>query len=136
MESDSINQNFVDDNGKFDEKKFNKAFDEFKLNRRLDAREKEKSKLAQLAKAPEEKPFYKYSIGETLIAIKDNWFEILDDLLQYKIESKTFTKDLRPYFIGLTLIIVGVIIMLYQFLFNPEVEHKNIPKLNFVLKID
>ncbi|MBA42884.1 MAG: hypothetical protein CMF62_02605 [Magnetococcales bacterium] len=127
---------FVDESGKFNIKKFNKDFDEFKLNRRLEAREKEKSKLAELAKKPEEKPFYKYSIGETFIATKDVWFELLDDLLQGKYNAETFTQGYRPYFIGLTLVVIGIIIILYQYLFNLDEKKQITPKIKLSLDME
>jgi hypothetical protein len=109
----------------FDVKKFNLDFDVDKALQKKIAREKEKKKLASLEKPEIKKKIYELSVGEILIGIKDTWFDILDDLLQYKFSLDIFIKGNRLFFIGLTIAIIVLIIYLYELLTNNDDENKD-----------
>jgi len=114
------NTNFINSDGKFDEKKFNKAFAEFKISNQLEARSKETAKFASLSNVKEIKPIYEYSIGESLIGIKDTWYQILDDILQQQYSKEIIINKNRPYFIGLTLVLFSIFFIIFNY-FNQTV---------------
>lgn len=101
-----------------DQAAFRKNMEEMQLKQR----EKDAIYLAQLAEKPKEKEIYEYSLGETLVAIKDTWFAVLDDLLRQKPYTEVF-KDNRVYFIGVSIVIITIGICLYNAVFGSWIEH-------------
>jgi hypothetical protein len=97
----------------FDINKFNKTFESQKETVNTDSLE-----LQELNKQEKPKKLYNYSLMELLIGIKDTWFYLFDDLLQKKFYTETFTKDNRPFFIGLTIVLFVIIIYLYNIIFD------------------
>ena len=61
-------------------------------------------------------------MGEIIIGIKDTWFGILDDLLLQRFTFDTFTKDSRLFFIGITLVIFGIVFYVYGYLVDENEE--------------
>lgn len=113
----------------FDLQKFNLEFEKEKDRRKEEIAKKEQAKLDLLNKDPPPKPVYKYSIGEIFIGIKDSWFDILDDILQYGITQDTFTKNNRLYFIGITFIFLVSILFIYNSLLGEDYNKKSITTL-------
>ena len=100
--------------GNFDLQKFNKAFEQNKVQTSQINSSLESQRLAKLnSLAPPLKP-YQLSFSEILIGIKDSWFELIDELLQSQFYMETFTKKNRMFYIGLTIVIIIIIIYLYD----------------------
>lgn len=100
--------------GQFDLQKFNKAFEQNKVQTSQINSSLESQRLAKLnSLAPPLKP-YQLSFSELLVGIKDSWFELIDELLQSQFYIETFTKKNRMFYIGLTIVIIVIIIYLYD----------------------
>lgn len=108
----------------FDVQDFNKKFNEDKAKRKEESKQRELDKLAELNKPVREKRLLEMNFADILIGIKDSWFGILDDLLQQKYTFDTFTKHNRLFFVGLTLILIGLIVFVYNFLVDDPEEEK------------
>jgi hypothetical protein len=106
--------NFTNGN-KFDTVKFNQAFDQQKTLGKQQQLVEEQATLNQLNTTISAKRIQDFTFLDILIGIKNTWFSVLDDLLQQKFELSTFTKQNNLFFIGLTLIIFGIIFYLYNF---------------------
>ncbi len=121
-------------NNKFDIDKFNLEFDQYRARRKTEMEEKKEAVLSELNKPKEVIPIYNEPLGQVLVRTKDVIFGTLDDVLQRKFESKTFTKDNRLFYIGLLFLFVGAIIFLYHILLG-KVGNKGSDEGSGVLKI-
>lgn len=116
----------------FDTQSFNAEFEKDKLERKIAEDKAMREKLEELSKKEKVVPIYEYSIAQTLVAIKDSWFDMLDDILQYNFSRELVTKDYRLYFIGITLIIVSVLLYTYTILTKtPKIEKPCCPPPRF-----
>ena len=61
----------------------------------------------------EERKIYNENIGRILINMKDELFDLLDDLIQNKIEIKTFTKNNRLFYIGILFVTLSIFLLGY-----------------------
>jgi hypothetical protein len=122
--------------GKFDIDRFNRDYDQYKKQRTNEMEEKLTHKLEILNKPPEEIPIYQHSIGKIFIDTKDAIFEILDDLLQFKFNLNTFTRDNRLFYIGIFLIFIACFMFLYTLVLSDENEIKKTNNNEILLKID
>ena len=61
------------------------------------------------------KPFYKLSMFEILINMKNTWFEIMDDITRTRVDSQILTKNNRLFYVGLTLLILAIIMFMYDY---------------------
>ncbi len=122
-------------------KKFNLQFDKLKADSKEKYKKNQEDRLLKLnseANKPSDVPFYKKNIGQLFIGIKDTWFEILDDILDKQFSIKIFTKDNRLFFIGLTICIIGFILVIYDMFMNPSedsTENKKV-EIHHVYHID
>ena len=107
--------NITNDRNKFDINKFNKVFDETKEETKKYIKVNEETRLHALNQDIIDKPLYSITISDIFIGIKNTWFYILDDLLQQKFTLNTFSKDNRLFYIGITLIFLGIIIYFFNF---------------------
>lgn len=116
---------------KFDVQEFNKQFELDKEQRKLIAQEKDLQKLRQLNETIVEKKLYENTVSDIIIGIKNSWFNLLDDLLEQKFSISIFTRENRLFYIGITLIIMGLLIYLYNFFLEDgnEYEQKNTEKI-------
>lgn len=105
---------------KFDTQNFNASFERAKEARKKKEAIQMQIKLDELNKPPPLKMVHEYSIGEIVIGIKDTWFELLDDMLQYEISLELFTKKNRLYFIGMTILIIVGFLFIFNLLFGEE----------------
>ena len=93
--------------------KFNQEFEKEKEKRKEQQKLQDTQKLNNISAPEITKPIYKYSIGEIMIGIKNTWFEIFADLASFNIDN-ILTKNHRIFYIGLTFIIIGIILYLYE----------------------
>jgi uncharacterized protein YeaO (DUF488 family) len=110
---------------KDDVDKFNRDFDQYKEQRKVEMQKQLDEKLAELNKPVIETPIYNQSVGEILIKTKDVVFDILDDLMQLKFEGILY-KNNRLFHIGLLLLLI-TIIMFIIYMFSSSVNN-NIDK--------
>ena len=95
---------------------------------------KMEKKLEALSEPDVERPIYNKSIGEILIRTKDSMFGILDDLLSFKFEASTFTKDNRIFHIGIVILFIVILIFIYYIFFSFK-KDKN-KDLNINVKVE
>jgi len=100
---------------KFDIDKFNRDFDQYKIQRKDEMNKKIKQKLNELNTVKISIPAYDLSIGQIAINIKDSLFGILDDLINYNFSWDILLKRNRLFYLGITLIVISLINYLYFF---------------------
>jgi hypothetical protein len=106
----------------FDSVTFNKNFEAEKDKQKIINQFIDAEKLKLLNEQKEKKTLWQYNINEILIGLKDAWFDILDDLLQQNFNINIFTKEYRLFYIGLTFLIIGCIMYIYDLLENDDVK--------------
>ena len=119
----------VSRDNKIDLQKFNSAFDKEKQRVKEEAKQKQQKRLDELNKPPPQKMIHEYSVGEIIIGVKDTWFDILDDILQYGITKDLLNKKNRLFFVGVTIVLIILILYLHEFIFGSE---KKLSKSNSI----
>jgi hypothetical protein len=115
---------------RFDIDKFNKEFVDFQEENKKEHEEKEKEKLVKLNEPKVEiKKLYQMSLYDIMVGIKNTWFGILDDTLNFQFNLETVTKNNRLFFIGCTFFMIAVLIFFYNFFFESEETVKNNPQI-------
>jgi hypothetical protein len=110
---------------KFNSQNFNTAFEKAQEVRKKKENIVLQNKIDKLNKPVDEKMIHNYSIGEIFIGIKDTWFELLDDILQYGLSMDIFTKKNRLYFIGITIILIVSILFVYNLIIGDVSTKQN-----------
>jgi|688.fasta_scaffold858094_1 hypothetical protein len=123
------------DSGKFDIDKFNRDFDQYKDQRKEEMRERIDKKISELNKPVEQVALYDLSIGQIMINMKDAIFNIIDDLLNFKISKNVFIKQNRLFYIGIFIILIAIILYLYMFFINNKDEIKSSSVITHVHEI-
>lgn len=113
----------IDDN-RFEVDRFNRDFDQYKVRRKLEMNESMRKRLEELNTPEPEPPIYNQPIGKILIDTKDEIFNIIDDLLQFKISVSTFTKANRLFYIGLIIVIIAIIFYIWDLFINVSKSDK------------
>jgi hypothetical protein len=113
IKQESDNDDFVFNKSKLGE--FNKEFERMKEETKSKYKESNKKKLDKLSSTVIPiKTFYNQSVSEIFIGVKDTWFNILDDVLDQNFSVKIFTKENRLFYIGISLIIICIILIVYD----------------------
>ena len=99
---------------RFDVKEFNKVYNDYISKKKESILEQEERRLDRLNNMKEYIPLHQLSVGQHLINTKDTWFDILDDLLQFRFNIRTFNKQNRLFYIGLTLLIIATCTYIYK----------------------
>jgi hypothetical protein len=115
---------------KFDIQQFNKNFKKKIEQSKEENKILERNRLERLNKQEIERKPYQLSVAEILIAIKDSWFGVIDDLLQRQFYIETFIKKNRMFYIGLTIVIIAIIIYLYDTFIDNSINYNNIDSSN------
>lgn len=105
---------------KFDINKFNLLFDEERVIKQQQQKRIDEQKLEELNNQIINKKLYQYTLSEIFIGIKDSWFGLLDDLLEFDFTFNIFLKENRLFFFGITFLIIGVILYFYNFFVSDE----------------
>jgi hypothetical protein len=105
---------------KFDLAKFNKDFENNKNKSKEEEHNRLKEKLNELNKEDDRKKIYELNIFEILVGIKDAWFDLIDDILAHNITLRSFTRNNRLFFFGITIIFIGCVLYLYSMLFRED----------------
>lgn len=118
-----------------DSKKFNKQFEQAKTDAQNKIAASVKKRLNKMNKMEEIVPVYKQSIAEIIIGIKDAWFGIFSDIASFKIDG-ILTKNHRIFYIGLSFIIIGIILYVYEEFYSKiELIHEDITASEFEKEI-
>jgi len=117
----------VSSDGKFDIAKFNKEFIKKAEKTKLKSEVKSKEKLKKLTESAnyESKSIYQLSVMEILINIKNTWFHIFDDILAKNISIKTIMGNDRPFYVGITIVIIATILYIYNFFMYGDSDDDN-----------
>lgn len=115
--------------GDYDEVDFNKRFEQAKELASSRVKENERLRLENLNSEITQKNITQLSVIEILIGIKDTWFELIDDLLQRKFNSNTFTKENRLFYIGVTIIVIVIFIYLFSIFTSETIDQNNSNKI-------
>lgn len=95
--------------------RFNRDFDQYGARRQFEMDRLLQDKLTDLNNPHTEIPFYNRTLGEILIDTKDAIFNLLDDLLAWHFDYDTFTKQNRPFYIGVMLLFIAILVFLFSF---------------------
>jgi hypothetical protein len=112
-------------NGKFDLAGFNKAFDRQKEIAKESQRLNDLNKLSEMSRVETKVTPHNLPIGQIAMNTKDTWFDLLDELLDGEINSTTFTKDNRLFYIGITILFFSIITYLYVMILNNKSNANN-----------
>ena len=118
---------FDNESSKYDIDKFNRNFDQYKDKRKEEMIEKINQKLSELNKPPEITPPYSLSIGQIFINIKDTLFNIIDDLLNFKLSFNSLLKENGLFYLGLFFLIIAGILYFYSLFLDvtPNIHQSN-----------
>lgn len=114
----------IDDN-RFEIKRFNRDFEQYKERRKEQMRRKLDEKLAILNRPIEPIPIYNQTIGEIAIGAKDAFMGILDDILNFNLSFKILTKQGRLFYIGLISLSILVFVYLLDLLYQSSTANNN-----------
>lgn len=103
-------------NGKIDVDRLNRDFDQYKEKRKNYLKESFDDRTANL-NDDDIIPPYNLSVGEIMINMKKTLVGILNDLARYRLNSDMVTKDDRLFYLGLCLIMFGILLYLLILLF-------------------
>ena len=103
---------------KFEIDKFNRDFEQYKTRRYEEMKQKMQQKLNELNIPEPEIPVYNLPVGEILVNAKDESFDTLDDLLQFKFTTTTITKNNRLFYFGFIIILIGLLVLIYKLIFS------------------
>lgn len=112
--------NGIDINKQIDLGRFNKEFDRTKQIAINNQKLNDLTKLNELSKEEKKEKLYNLNMSEIILNTKDTWFNVLDDLLDQQFKLQTFTKENRLFYIGVTILLFGIIIYLYISLSREE----------------
>jgi hypothetical protein len=107
---------------KIDLGKFNIIFERNKEVAKESQRLKDLEKLNALSQEKQTVSLYDLSLFDIIINAKNAWFNVLDDLLDQKLELATFTKDNRLFYLGLTIIVFTTILYIYTLFLTDETD--------------
>lgn len=111
---------FKVDKDKFEIDRFNRVFDQYIDRRKEEMKKRMEQRLNELNKPVDPPPIYNLPLGEILIKTKDSMLNMLDDLLRFRFNLDTFTKNNRLFHIGVLTIIIGLVIYLYAVLSDSD----------------
>jgi hypothetical protein len=113
---------------------FNDQFEKEKEINKIRGKQNQEETLSELSEKENipETPFYKKNVYDILIAIKDTWFFIIDDLVNKPFSFDIFYKNNRLFYIGLTICIIALLFILYDLIkenFGDDTENNNNKKV-------
>ena len=110
-------------NGKLDIDHYNRDISQYSEIRKNDIKILIDRKLEDLNKQKPVELVYDLSIGQIIINLKDSLFNILDDVINLRLNSNTLTKENRLFYLGIFLIVLACIMFSYSF-FNIDENKK------------
>jgi hypothetical protein len=100
--------------GKFNANQFNKSFEHSKDNAKLLKKFNQQIRINELNRNNNTLSLHTQNIKDIMINTKNSWFNIMDDILTYNIDKDTIIKDNRLFYIGLTVLIIGIILYVFH----------------------
>lgn len=116
MEDNSYN-NFLDEDGKFDEQKFNRAFADY-----IDNRKEERDKVGEKTEVVKIVPPHEEPVHEILKKTKKAVYETFDDITNDGFNSNTLSKDNRLFYLGVALLIAMLVIITVKSFFPGKTQ--------------
>lgn len=110
-------------NGKLDIDHYSRDISQYSEIRKNDIKILIDRKLEDLNKQKPVELVYDLSIGQIIINLKDSLFNILDDVINLRLNSNTLTKENRLFYLGIFLIVLACIMFSYSF-FNIDENKK------------
>ena len=102
--------------GKFDIDKFNNEFVNVANSQKEKALAEDELQLKKLNEISNQKTsLANLTLFDLFVGIKNTWFDILDDMLLQNFQPNILFRDNRLFFVGLTLILIGMLMYLYTF---------------------
>jgi hypothetical protein len=103
-------------NGKLDIDHYSRDISQYSEVRKNDLKILIDKKLEDLNKQEPVELVYDLSVGQIIINLKDTLFDIIDDVINMRFRTDTFTQNNRLFYIGIFLIVIGCIMYGYLFL--------------------
>lgn len=98
-------------NGKIDVDRLNRDFDQYKEKRKNYLQESFNDRVDNLSEEEIISP-YNLPVGEIMINMKEALVGVSNDLLRHRLNSNIITKDNRLFYLGLCLIMFGILLYL------------------------
>lgn len=118
MATSYYNQKTDQITGRFDINKFNAQFDEYlakEHNKRLVTDQKY---LESKTVTKRDKLLHELTFFELVVGMKNNFFDLLDDITSGNINNETWTKNNRLFYIGLLIVIFAVSLVCINIVFD------------------
>jgi hypothetical protein len=126
---------YYNDNYTFDIKKFNKDFESYLSGQKARRIEREKKFLESKEIVQREKLLHELTIWEIIVNMKITVFNILDDLIDGKVDKEFFTKNNRLFYVGLLILIFCFTLMGLNKLFSNPHDSKKHDDKNITLSV-
>jgi hypothetical protein len=110
----------------FDVNKFNQDFDAYLARQKAERLLREEKFLGQKQIEIRDKLLHELTFIELLINMKNEFFDILDDMASLNISLETFTKRNRLFYIGLLLLIFAIMLVCVNIIFYNEKSDSNV----------
>lgn len=124
---------YKSDNEDYDVNKFDRFYEQYRDKRNEAKAKKLRERLEELNKPEKKVPIYSHSIGRIVLDAKDVLFNLLDDILQGRMEARTFIKHNRLFYIGITLLAIAGFMYLYTIVIGTlNTDKKNDNKLEII----
>jgi len=120
-------------NQEFNVQEFNITFEKEKERIKKLSKQERENRLSTLDEVKVEPPILSLSLLQILVNMKESWFGLIDDILNFKFGYDTFFKEHRLFYIGLT---IFVFVIIFYIIYNLSVPEE-LPKdrhINFTLK--
>ena len=119
---DIKNPQFLTD-GKFDIDKFNNEFVNTANSQKAKALAEDEIHIQKLNETSNQKTsLVNLTLFDLFVGIKNTWFDILDDMLLQNFQPNVLFRGNRLFFVGLTLILLGILMYFYTFLVGGDVD--------------
>lgn len=123
--------NYDKSNIKFDSGEFNIAFDKYIQQTKKNTSIKSEERLGDLLyKERIHNTYFNNPIFDIFVEIKNTWFYILDDIIQFNIGIDIFTKGNRLFNLGMTFLFIAIILIITTFIIDDDIGTNNFSNSN------
>lgn len=121
----------VTTNDEFDINKFNELYDKITDEQLKERKKKEQEELEKkYGKKDITKNLYELSIGEIVIGFKDAMFGIIYDLMCLNINTTTFTKEHRLFYLGILFLVISLMVYIISSHTDLDINNKSVNTKN------
>lgn len=111
--------NYDKSNIKFDSGEFNIAFDKYIQQTKKNTFTQSEERLGDLLyKERIQNTYFNNPIFNIFVEIKNTWFYILDDIIQFNISIDIFTKGNRLFNLGMTFLFIAIFLIIITFIID------------------